>query len=86
MGGRVISHLFAGLGLLGACIDERHHAVHGLIHLVVCVTRTQVLLQVGFLLRVAATAGPERVFRVVELETAVEVIIHKVGMVRLAGR
>ena len=86
MGGRVVRHPLAGLGLLGACMDERHHAVYGLIHFVVCVTRSEVVFQVGFFGFVTATAGPEGVLRVVELKAAIEVGIHEVGMVCLSGR
>ena len=86
MGGRVIFHLLAGFGFLGACIDERHHAVHGLVHLVIFVTHAQMLFQVGFFLFVSAAGRPVRVFRMVELETAVKVVIHKIGMVRVRGR
>ena len=86
MGGRVILHPLAGLGLLGTCIDERHHTVYGLIHLVVLVAGTEVVFQIGFFFPVTATAGPEGVLGVVELKAAVEVGIHKVGMARFTGR
>ena len=86
MGGRVVRHPFAGLGLLGATVNKRHHTIHRLIHLVVFVTRTQMVLQIGLFLLVTATIGPEGIFRVVKLKAAVKIGIHKVGMVRLTGR
>jgi len=82
----VIGQVLACRGFLYATINETHHAVKGLVHLVILVSRTEVVLQVGFLRLVTAAIRPEGVFRVVELETAIKVGVHKVRMARIRGR
>ena len=82
----VIGQILAGRRFLHASVQEAHHAVQGLVHLVIFVTGAQVFLDVRFFFGIATAVVPEHVFRVVELETAVKVEIHEVRMVGLRGR
>ena len=82
----VIGHALACRRFLHASVQEAHHAVQGLVHLVILVTGAQMFLDVRFFFGIATAVVPEHVFRVVELETAVKVEIHEVRMVGLRGR
>ena len=82
----VIGQILAGRRFLHASVQEAHHAVQGLVHLVILVTGAQMFLDVRFFLGIPTAVVPEHVFRVVELETAVKVEIHEVRMVGLRGR
>ena len=82
----VIGQILAGRSFLHASVQEAHHSVKGLVHLVVLVTGVQVFLDVRFFFGITSAIVPEHVFRMVELETAVKVEIHEVRMVGLRGR
>ena len=67
MGFRAVRHVFSGRRFLHTPVDKTHHAVGGLVHLVVLVTGTEVVFQVRFFLCIPSTVCPKGVFRVVEL-------------------
>ena len=86
MGFRTVNHILARSRFLHTPVDKTHHAVGSLVHLVVLVAGAEVVFQIGFFGLITSSIRPKSVFRVVELQSSVKVVIHEILMLRFGTR
>ena len=81
-----VSHTLSGRSFLHTAVNEAHHAVGSLIHLIVHITLPQVVFHIRFFLGITASVSPEGIFRMVELQSSVKVVVHEILMLRFGTR
>ena len=86
MGFRAVNHVPARSRFLHAPVNKTHHAVGSLVHLIVHIPFPQVVFHIRFFLCIPSAVCPEGIFRVVELQSAVKVVIHEILVLRFAAR
>ena len=82
----VICEILSCFCFLHTTINEAHHTIDSLVHLVVLVTGAEVVFQIGFFGLITSSIRPKSVFRVVKLQSSIEVVVHKVCMVGFRTR